>query len=253
MKIIHVTDMHLVKAGELLHGLDPLQRLQACVDSIGRAHSDAHCIVVTGDLADRGEIESYQLFDKLMTETGLPVYCLLGNHDIRKVYLDQFPTAEVDAHGFVQTSVQTPAGVFLLIDTLLDGSHSGSYCEKKQQWLKAKLDQHHDQPVFVFMHHPPFDLHLPCIDSIGLEEKQAFADTLATHNNVRHLFFGHAHRALCGHWKGISFSSLRGTNHQVQLDFKSDKISYSHEDPEYAVVFIDEDQIVVHTHNYFSE
>ena len=65
-----------------------------------------------------------------------------------------------------------------------------------------------------------------------------------------HLFFGHAHRPLCGNWLGISFSSLRGTNHQVGLNFSSEQIDYVDEPPEYAVVFADDDRIVIHSHAY---
>jgi hypothetical protein len=49
---------------------------------------------------------------------------------------------------------------------------------------------------------------------------------------------------------GISFSSLRGTNHQVRLDFKSEQIGFVDEPPEYSVVFISEDRLVVHSHSY---
>ena len=253
VKIIHVTDTHLVRAGEQLHGLDPLDRFQRCVRSIQRSHADAHCVVMTGDIADRGELEAYRLFHREMRETGLPVYSILGNHDNRAVYREQFPDAAVDDNGYVQSIVPTPAGVFLLLDTLIEGSHGGSYCPLRQAWLAEQLHSYRDDSVFIFMHHPPFNLHLPCIDAIGLEEKLAFADLVASHNNIRHLFFGHAHRALSGQWNGVSFSSLRGTNHQVGLDFERDTIAYVHEDPEYAVVFIDDDQIVVHTHSYFSD
>jgi len=74
-----------------------------------------------------------------------------------------------------------------------------------------------------------------------------------THANVRHIFFGYAHRPLSGHWQGISFSSLRGTNHQVKLDFKDLEIHPIAEDPEYTIVFVDDDQLVVHTHSYLND
>ena len=253
MKIIHVTDTHLLGAKGQLHGLDPLDRFQQCVQSIRRFHADAHCLVMTGDIADRAEVKAYQVFEEEMARTGLDVHCILGNHDARATFLAHFPDAPTDESGFVQSAVETPEGVFLLLDTLLDGSHNGGYCPLRQAWLRDQLQFWKDQPVYLFMHHPPFDLHLPCIDAIGLIEKDAFAEVVASHNNVRHLFFGHAHRALCGQWNGVSFSSLRGTNHQVKLDFEQREIEYSHEDPEYAVVFIDADKIVVHTHNYLSE
>jgi Icc protein len=253
MKFIHITDTHLVKNGELLHGLDPQKRFELCVRSVRENHSDAHCIVVTGDLADRGEQEAYQFFNEQITSTGLPVYSILGNHDERDNYSSQFPNAELDSDGFVQTAIETPVGVFLLLDTKLDGSSAGTFCGRRQQWLRDQLNKYSSTPVFLFMHHPPFDLHLPCIDKIGLDAKDAFSSVVKTHGNVRHIFFGHAHRPLSGNWRGISFSSMRGTNHQVKLDFKDKKIHPIAENPEYTIVFIDDDQLVVHTHSYLND
>ena len=157
----------------------------------------------------------------------------------------------MDENGFVQFEVMTSEGVFLILDTLRKGADTGVYCEKRIEWLVKKLKEHQNQKIFLFMHHPPFDLHLPCIDKIGLLDKKEFKKSIQKHkHSIRHLFFGHAHRPLSGSWQGISFSSLRGTNHQVKLDFKSQKISAIDEPPEYSVVFIDKDSIVVHSHSY---
>ncbi|MFJ2992444.1 metallophosphoesterase [Pandoraea sp. NPDC087047] len=55
-KIIHITDTHLVTPGELLYGLDPYQRLVACIDDILAHHTDAECCVITGDLTHRDQV-----------------------------------------------------------------------------------------------------------------------------------------------------------------------------------------------------
>ena len=55
MKIIQVTDLHLVKPGATLCGLDPLARLQACITDINQNHCDAELVIFTGDLSDTGE------------------------------------------------------------------------------------------------------------------------------------------------------------------------------------------------------
>ena len=139
----------------------------------------------------------------------------------------------------------------MILDTLEKGTDSGVYCEKRLKWLKKKLEEHEDQTIYLFMHHPPFDLHLPCIDRIGLEDKEGFNQVIQNHmHSIRHLFFGHAHRPLSGNWQGISFSSLRGTNHQVKLDFKSQVITALDEPPEYSVVFMTEESVVIHSHSY---
>ena len=252
MKFIHVTDTHLVAPNEILHGLNPAQRFTQCIDNINRHHSDAHCCVVTGDLTDRAESSAYQLLAEQIQHCAIPCHLMMGNHDDREQLLHWFPTIPVDENGFVQYTVQTPAGVFVLLDTTQFGTHSGVYCQQRRIWLSSTLQKHSNQPVYLFMHHPPFPLHLPSVDQIGFSpaDQQAFADLVFQHSNIRHLFFGHAHRPLSGNWRGLSFSSLRGTNHQVKLDFANESISYADEPPEYSVVFLSEQHIVVHTHAY---
>lgn len=249
-KFIHFTDTHLMAPAQLLKGLDPQQRFAACIDDIMAHHSDAECCVMTGDITDTADPAAYQLFAQEMERCGVRCHPMIGNHDDRDVFKQYFPHVSIDDNGFVQYEVITTAGVFLLLDTLDPGAHSGQFCPARQQWLAARLEQHANQPVYLFMHHPPFPLHLRCIDCIGLVQQREFAETVALHNNIRHLFFGHAHRPLSGNWRGISFSSLRGTNHQVGLNFKRDTIEYVDERPEYAVVFLSAEQLVVHTHSY---
>ena len=250
MKFIHLTDTHLVSPGMILNGLDPAARLAPVFHNINQEHADAELCIITGDLSDKGEDAAYEYLAQLIDQSTINFYLLIGNHDSREKVHHWFPKTLVDENGFLQYIVQTSAGVFILLDTVQAGTHGGVYCIKRREWLSRTLESYKDNPVFLFMHHPPFNIHLPCIDDIGLDDQQAFADTIQPYNNIRHLFFGHAHRPLSGHWNGISFSSLRGTNHQVALDFKTEEIIYVDEPAEYSVVFISENQLVVHTHSY---
>lgn len=250
MKFIHFTDTHLVEPSQLLKGLDPATRLAPCIEDINRAHSDAACCVITGDLADRAEESAYQFLVEQLSQLSIPSHLIIGNHDDRNTFRRWFPDTGVDEHGFIQYTSSTSAGEFVMLDTVEAGTHGGEYCTNRLEWLERTLKECAEKPVFLFMHHPPFNLHLPCIDSIGLRQQNEFAEVVAPWKNIRHLFFGHVHRPLSGHWKGISFSSLRGTNHQVGLDFQTDKIIYVDEPPEYSVVFVSDDQLVVHSHSY---
>ena len=54
MKIIQVTDTHLMPRGTELNGLNPIERLEACA-SITEHHSDAELCIITDDLTDRGD------------------------------------------------------------------------------------------------------------------------------------------------------------------------------------------------------
>ena len=95
------------------------------------------------------------------------------------------------------------------------------------------------------MHHPPFDIGVPYMDRIKLEEPEAFAELLSHHGNIRHIFFGHVHRAAFVQWRGIPCTSLPGTNLQIPLNRESVGTRLSLEPAMYGVVLIEDDQTIV--------
>lgn len=254
MKLIHLTDTHLVEPGKRLYGLDPAERLALAIDSINALHDDADLVVITGDLAHRGELQAYVALRASLARLIPPVVPLLGNHDDRGLFREVFRNAANDGAGFVQSALSVPAGRLLFLDTNQPGTHVGWYCEQRLRWLSDELDKGSDAGVssMLFMHHPPFDVGLQPMDRISLQQKGAFAEVLRPHlARIRHLFFGHVHRPISGSWLGLPFSTLRATSHQVWLDFdaKAD-IPGSHEPPAYAVVLIRSDTVIVHNHDF---
>ena len=255
MKFIHITDTHLVSPGETLYGLDPLARLEACVADVNRRHADAAFAIVTGDLTHWGKVAAYDALRGAFSRLAIPYRLCLGNHDERAAFLEAFPDTPVDPNGFVQSVIDHDAGRFILLDSKEPGDHGGILCGRRLGWLEARLAERTDRPVYLFIHHPPFAVGLKQMDGHALREPEAFAHVLGPHaHRIRHLFCGHLHRPLAGSWRGIPFSTMRGTNHQVALDFTvADHVPGSHEPPAYAVVLIDRDTVVVHFHDYMDE
>jgi len=87
------------------------------------------------------------------------------------------------------------------------------------------------------------------MDLIPLEDGEGFGALLAG-KDVRHLFFGHAHRTISGQWRGIPFSALPSLNHQLPLVGGSVPTVYSEEPAMYAVVLIENDCTIVHADAY---
>ena len=67
-KFVHITDTHFVPPGNLLYGLNPIDRLALCVADINRNHSDAAFAILTGDLAHKGEPEAYAAGENYLPE-----------------------------------------------------------------------------------------------------------------------------------------------------------------------------------------
>ncbi len=254
MKIIQITDNHFGAPDERIGGLSPINRLEKCVEDINSNHCDAAFCVFTGDITDAGKPEAYQAFAKILDTLTLPRFLLVGNHDHREQMCSAFPELYKDENGFVQGCLRRDEGDFLFLDTLDSGYHWGLYCEPRRRWLSNRLEEAGDRPVYLFMHHPPFDVGLPSLDILGLRDKEAFADILSGHKNIRHLFFGHVHRPIAGSWLGIPFTTLKGTNHAVAFDFTAPGyVPYSHESPTYAVILIDDSRVLVHLHDYLDQ
>ena len=123
---------------------------------------------------------------------------------------------------------------------------AGRYDAPRRRWLAETLSECGGEPVYLFMHHPPFDIGHRLMDLIKLEEAEEFAALLDGHA-VKHLFFGHAHRAISGQWRGIPFSALPSLNHQLPLVGRSVETVYSDEPPMYAAVTISSGMTVVHS------
>ncbi len=255
-KLIHLTDPHLVVPPGRLFGLDPVERLAPAIDVINRDHGDAKGVFVTGDLAHRGEEGAYRALKDLLDRLTVPYYLLLGNHDARPEFDRVFPDVPRDEAGFVQYEVALENGVCLLLDSLDDGNKTGRLCEERLAWLKARLATHHQTDVFLFLHHPPFDIGIKGIDEIRLTEGADMLRhiLLRGHERVRHLFFGHVHRPMAGSWAGIPISTLFATNHQIALDLsESEEVFGTIMPAALGVVLIDADSVFVHMQSYAGE
>ena len=251
MKFIHITDTHLVEQGKVLYGLNPCDRLARCLDGVIQDHPDAALCVLTGDLAHVGHRDAYRQLALQLGRLPMPVLPILGNHDNRVNFLEYFPLIGTDANGFVQ--YESPVGNYrgLFLDTNEPGVSHGVLCGKRAQWLADRLAED-ERPVLLFMHHPAFALGIAAMDRIALLNTGPLQEALQGHEpRIKHLFFGHLHRPIFGSWRGIPFSTLRGTNHQVALRLEDTaKVPGSHEPPQYGVVLLGEDSITVHLHDF---
>lgn len=254
-KFIHLTDTHLIEPGALLYGSDPQGRLRKAVASILESHADAQFCVITGDLTHWGQAAAYAALRDVLASLPMPVHLLIGNHDDRASFCTHFPATPTDDNGFVQQCLSFGQGSMLMLDTNEPGVSHGVYCERRRAWLSEVLKTTGVAPLWLAMHHPPFDIGLPSMDRIGQKDSAAIEALLAPHRHrIRHLFFGHVHRPVSGAWMGIPFSTLRATNHQVAFDFVDDgTIPGSFEPPAYAVVLADDQLTLVHTHDFLDD
>ncbi len=255
MKFIHLSDTHLLPRSRTIIGIDACARLEAAVASIRTNFSDAAFCMVTGDLTDEGDAQSYQEFRKILDQLPMPWYPLLGNHDIRSVARENLGDLPWHSGGFLQYEFETAVGQFIVLDSLVD--MDTSYLNEDQlNWLEERLSaaQQTGQDVYLFMHHVPFNIGIPWMDRLyQMDNGEDLATVLKRYNNIRHMFFGHVHRPIHGSWHGIPFSIVRSTAHQVALDLEDDKPKFIAEPPSYGIVLVEDNQVVIHDHSFLEE
>jgi 3',5'-cyclic-AMP phosphodiesterase len=248
MKFIHLTDLHLCAPDERVRGLDACERAGRVLDDIARWHGDAAFCVISGDLANNRDSQAYRWLAGRLARFPLRTFLMAGNHDERAAMRAELPGVMDDGQGFVQGVHQTAEGVFLFLDTLKDPTvTSGAYCAARRTWLRARLAEAGGRSVYLFMHHPPFDIGIARMDRIKLEQPAAFAEILAPEDgghDIRHIFFGHVHRPVYVRWRGIPCTALPGTSHQIPL-VEAAAGPFTVEPPMYAVVLIEGDSVVV--------
>ncbi|PSC06891.1 phosphodiesterase [Alsobacter soli] len=247
-KLIVLTDLHMVPEGGDIIGLDPFARLATAIDHINRHHGDAARVVVTGDLAHRGDPASYARVRTLLGRLRPPLSLTIGNHDDRQAFLEAFPGAARDSDGFVQEALKVGGYTLILLDTVEQGRGEGRLCEARLAWLRARLAE--GGPSIVFMHHPPHPTGFPGMDAIALQNGDAFHQTLRGHD-VRLVVAGHVHRTISGVHAGTPFAIFKSPVHQQPMDLEARDTHLSVDEPgAYGILLLGPDGVIVHTDDY---
>lgn len=143
---------------------------------------------MTGDLAHNGEPEACAALRKLLERLQVPYRLLIGNHDDRQALVQAFPETPVDDNGYLQSVLSTRAGVLMFLDTVDAAVHSGAYNARRCGWLERTLSDAAEQPVFLFLHHPPMAIGMPRLDQYRIQDNSSFRDVVMGFSTLRHIF-----------------------------------------------------------------
>ena len=246
-KLIHLSDLHICPVGERIVGFDPAARLRAAIASINRDHPDAHACILSGDLTDRGDADSYARLRDLTRHLKPPAYYMLGNHDRRQSFLEVFSDVTIDENGFVQSIVDLGTMRLILLDSLDEREPSaGRLCPRRMAWLERVLGESSGRRVIVFIHHPPVSIGVEYFAHMLLANGGELDALLRRHPAVRHVAFGHVHLPVFGRVGPYSISGARGTCHPIQVTLNGMSATYVDRAPSYEIILVDGDSVLVH-------
>jgi 3',5'-cyclic AMP phosphodiesterase CpdA len=204
--VVQISDLHVVPDGSLAHGaLDTVRLFRALAAHLASLGSSIDAVVMTGDLADDGQIESYEILAEAVAAIAPPVFCLPGNHDdpeaLREILGDRLPGGSfgISGPGLCGT-VDLPGGRLVLADSTVSGRHGGGLSPPRLEWLEAALAGGNGAPALVMMHHPPFASGLALMDE-PFEGAGELAAIMARHPSAL-LGCGHLHLPMATRWAG---------------------------------------------------
>jgi 3',5'-cyclic AMP phosphodiesterase CpdA len=217
MLIAQVTDCHvgfdLADAQE-----DNVRRLRAVLDLLAHGPNRPDLVLLSGDLTNHGESESYARLAALLADYDLWFHFMVGNHDERSAFRAAFPEAP-DHEGFVQYELPLPGLRLIALDTIDPGHHGGAFCAERAAWLSAKLDSDPVTPVLIAMHHPPIVSGIDWMDGTGNEAWIArFTAVIEARPQVRAIVAGHLHRAIHTMVAGVPLTVCPASAPAVALD-----------------------------------
>jgi 3',5'-cyclic-AMP phosphodiesterase len=204
---IHLTDLHVGNpeiADPHLFS-DTSATLRTILDLVEAVSPRPSFIVASGDLTNRGDVDSYRQLKALMAATSLPVIYALGNHDTREGFYrgmlerDIGLEAPYDHHQVID-------GVHVVaLDTSTPGQIGGTIEPEQFAWLEAALDSHPELPKLIVAHHPPALGDEPDWThwrTIEFSQSQRLAERLKG-RNVLGILSGHIHHDRLSVWHGI--------------------------------------------------
>jgi 3',5'-cyclic AMP phosphodiesterase CpdA len=215
--IAQITDVHIGFDRDNPDELN-MQRLRAVVRRLIDGPNRPDMLLMSGDLTESGDAESYARLAETVAECPFPVWAMAGNHDEREALLAAFPQTPSEG-GFVHYVLEQEGLRIVVLDTLEPGRHGGAFCDARAAWLRGQLAADTATPTYIAMHHPPFESGITWLDSAATEPWIArFAKAVEGFPQLRGIIAGHLHRVIHTLWNGLVITVCSSTAPTVGLD-----------------------------------
>ncbi|GII54418.1 3',5'-cyclic adenosine monophosphate phosphodiesterase CpdA [Planotetraspora thailandica] len=240
--IAHLSDTHIDdhprSAERTARVMDYLNALPRPVDAI----------LITGDIADHGEVTEYETAAKLF-DSPSPVMVCPGNHDVRAAYRKGLLGDDSGGTGPINARYDVAGAVFLLADSSIPGQDDGRLDAETLNWLGGELDSlAPGTPAFIAFHHPPIALHHPVVDPIRLLPAEPLAELVAAHPQAVAVLTGHFHTAAASTFAGRPLRIAPGVVSTLRMPWEGEGRLATQEQPPGVAFHVYDDTGLLTTH-----
>jgi Icc protein len=198
-RIVQVTDTHLFRDPDgVLAGVPTWPTFRAILRKIEQQHADFDYLILTGDLAQDEELETYLMLREALGDWLGRCRIIPGNHDdpanLRKAFPELFPNQE----GPLTFSLSYGGWKIVGLDSHLPDEVKGRIDANQLQWLRDELRKDPGARTLLFVHHPPVAINVDWLDKIGLDGACDLVDLIETSSQIKVICAGHVHREFTG-------------------------------------------------------
>ena len=207
MKLIHLSDIHLMENGQIIWETDTKSHFDKAIDIIKKL-SDIDAIIISGDLSNDGSEWSYRYIDNQFASIGIPTYCCPGNHDNINFLSHKFEPEFLQFKNYIYLEGWKFYFLNTVIPDEIDPSHNkarGMIPEKELLELERELT-YNKIPTAIIFHHPAKE---PggWLNRRLLENRDQFNHIISKFSHVKLVLYGHIHYGIQHEENGIIYSA----------------------------------------------
>lgn len=235
MRIIHISDLHLTSDKHSIWGIDTYGQFVKAIAVIQNI-PNVDVVVVSGDVADDGDLSTYQYADDMLSSLSLPVLWCPGNHDNINTF-NQF--AKVSKSAIGMPLIIKGVKIVPLNSVAPDESNPnlnrsrGIISDDNFKYLNGQMLSS-KYPTIVVMHHPSHDPGGWMTDKI-LKNRESFNNLIKTYDNLFLVLYGHIHCHMVHQCFGKTFISAPS----VGFAFSKDLAKYQIDNGKEGFLIID--------------
>ena len=212
---IQISDSH-IDDNKLVLGVDSQANLGSIVSMISDQNYDV--LLISGDLAHNGTLESYQKLQKILNPIETEIYVLPGNHD--------------DFSNLSQVFNQSSLCNFIIgcweiitLDSVQSGKVSGRLSGEQLHSLLQQISSSSAKYIALCLHHPPVSMQSDWDDEMSLENPDDLFAVIDQFDTIKAVMWGHAHQCCEFNRSGVKLYSCPST--ALQFNGQSG-IGYNH-------------------------
>lgn len=220
--LAHLTDLHVTGDGAPLYGrVDSTASLARAIERLEASAVRPDAIVLSGDLADRGEPGAYDRIRALVVPAaermGAELVVATGNHDDRAALRRHLLADDSEPADRPVRAVHRIGDLrIVVLDSSVPGAHWGVVDDEQLAWLADELRDPAPLGTILVVHHPPAPTLLDLALTVELRGQQRLADVLVG-TDVRAILGGHVHHAVSSTFAGIPVHIASGLAYTQDL------------------------------------